>query len=127
MSSWADLHERLYRLDHTIINKLEVLVNNQLSNDEYLDSNTFKLLEDPLIFSNFENYDFTDVPRENLLEVIDILKKEKIELTRVFNEVERERKVITILLYSIKITVIFLDIKTTELQINGTVIYTGKF
>lgn len=95
MSSWPNLHEKLFKLDPTIINKLEILLNNQLSNDEYLDYNTYKLLEEPLTFSNFENYEFTEMPRENLLQIIGILQKEKIELTRVFNEVERERKVIT--------------------------------
>ncbi len=93
MSSWATLHEKAYQLDHTIINKLEILLNNQLSNEEYMTHDTFGLLEDPLLSPDFENYDFSDFPKENLLEIIETLKKEKLELVRLFHEVNREREV----------------------------------
>ena len=93
MSSWMDLHKKLYKLDNTIINKLEVLINNQLSNEEYLDYNTSKMLEEPLVFSNYENFDFTEMPKDDLLEVIDTFKSERIELARMFQEVNGERKV----------------------------------
>jgi len=93
MSSWATLHEKAYQLDHTIINKLEVLLNNQLSNEEYMTFATLDLLEDPMLTTDFENYDFSDFPKENLLEIIETLKKEKVELVRLFYEVNREREV----------------------------------
>jgi len=92
MSSWATLHEKAYQLDHTIINKLEVLLNNQLSNEEYMTFATLDLLEDPMLTTDFENYDFSDFPKENLLEIIETLKKEKVELVRLFYEVNRERE-----------------------------------
>ena len=94
MSSWMDFHKKLYKLDNTIINRLEVIINNQLSNDEYLDHNTSKMLEEPLVFSNYENFDFTEMPKDDLLEVIDTLKSERTELARLFQEVNKERRVI---------------------------------
>jgi hypothetical protein len=93
MSSWTELHSKLYDVDRTIINKLEVLLTNQETNDAYLDHGISTALEEPLIFLKTENFDFTEMPREALLQIIEVLKEEKNQITSLFNQVNNERKV----------------------------------
>lgn len=93
MSSWGDLHSKLYEADRTIIHKLENLLINQECNEGYLEHGSPCLLDDPFTFIKTEDYDFTAMPIGALLDIINILKQERNDLASVFTRINNERKV----------------------------------
>lgn len=93
MTTWGDLHSKLYEADRTIINKLETLLINQECNEGYLEHGSPFLLDDPLTFIKTEDYDFTAMPVASLLDIINILKQERNEMASLFHRINNERKV----------------------------------
>ncbi len=94
MSTWGDLHSKLYEADRTIINKLESLLINQECKEGYLEHGSPCLLDDPLTFIKTEEYDFTAMPHGALLDIINILKQERNDLASMFVRINNERKVL---------------------------------
>ena len=91
--SWNDFYSQSLKLDTDIINNLETLISCQAVNDIYLDQKSSQLLEEPIFDSPFENFAFNEIKPEMLLKVIDVMKSERLELIRLFNLVNNERKV----------------------------------
>jgi hypothetical protein len=91
--SWNEIFAASLQIDKTITEKLENLLTNQNVNNIYLDPKASKLLDEPLIFDKFENYDFHELPKEILMKAIDVMKMERSELTNLFEIVNDERKI----------------------------------
>jgi hypothetical protein len=93
MSSWTDLYTKLYDADRTILGRLEILLTNQEEIENYLDHGTSYLLDEPLISLKTENFDFAEMPKEVLLNMIEAMKTENNELKSMLVQANKERKV----------------------------------
>ena len=93
MSSWNEFYSKSLKIDTDIINNLETLISCHSINELYLDKKSSKLLDEPIFTDPFENFAFNETKPEMLLMIIDMMKSERLELIRLFNLVNNERKV----------------------------------
>ncbi len=83
----------LYKLDSIIDNKLQILLADEEINESYPDLSKVELLQEPFIHSTCEAYECNEMPRDLLLEIVKQLKFENLELFKLLNQVNDERKV----------------------------------
>jgi len=93
MSSQTLSNNLLYNLDHIINSKFGIILTNETINEKYSDLKKLDLLEDSLISSSLQLNDYSELPRESLVELLSLLKVENTELANLLNQVNKERKV----------------------------------
>jgi len=93
MSSQTLSNSLLYNLDHIINSKFGIILTNETINEKYSDLKKLDLLEDSLISSSLQLNDYSELPRESLVELLSLLKVENTELANLLNQVNKERKV----------------------------------
>jgi len=93
MSETAILNPPSYDLDKLIQTKCATLLTNELIEEQYLDYQKFDVLEDILASSTLALYDFNEMPKEMVIEALDLLKKENIELAGLVHQINKERQV----------------------------------
>jgi len=94
MSETAILSPQSYELDKLIQTKCATLLTNELIEEQYLDYAKFDVLEDILASSTLALYDFNEMPKEMVIEALDLLKKENIELAGLVHQINKERQVL---------------------------------
>jgi len=94
MSETAILNPQSYELDKLIQTKCATLLTNELIEEQYLDYAKFDVLEDILASSTLALYDFNEMPKEMVIEALDLLKKENIELAGLVHQINKERQVL---------------------------------
>jgi len=94
MSETVILNPQSYDLDKLIQTKCATLLTNELIEEQYLDYQKFDVLEDILASSTLALYDFNEMPKEMVIEALNLLKKENIELAGLVHQINKERQVI---------------------------------
>ncbi len=93
MSETVTLHPHSYDLDRLIQTKCATLLTNELIEEQYLDYQKFDVLEDILASSSLNLIDFNEMPKEMIIEALNLLKKENIELAGLVHQINKERQV----------------------------------
>ncbi len=93
MSETVTLHPQSYDLDRLIQTKCATLLTNELIEEQYLDYQKFDVLEDILASSSLNLIDFNEMPKEMIIEALNLLKKENIELAGLVHQINKERQV----------------------------------
>lgn len=89
---------KLYEIEHIIQDKFEALLTNGDINEKFLDFKRLDMLDEPLVCVTDEAYDFNEVSQDSLIEALNLLKKENADLIYLFNQVNKERIVTSILI-----------------------------
>ena len=94
MSIQTLMNQNFLRIDKIIQNKFETILTNQVVEEEHLDNPIFDLIGGMIYSPHAGPNDYHTMSKEDIIEALEIKKKENTELINLFNEINRERKVI---------------------------------